>query len=168
MGLERFSKAQRRKPDDAHCLPCQQEKDDREADYEKEVEEVIIMDETTTSQSDQYETETNPGSPTWAYGNDAVSLAGMETLSIGSANSRGTTGTGWDSFAGDGRPRTTRSVISRSSGNPGFVKQNAVSKDARQKAAEQLAREEARRQQEEEQVERDESDNDSEASDDPY
>jgi len=224
MSLDRFSKAQRRKTDDAvstaksvmhlhltglqHCLHCQQEKSDREADYDKEVEEVNIMDDykkrvsaatvhvlvrylteqqlggsasyyssiasathrsrSAQSQSDQYETDTNPGSPSWAHGNDAVSLAGTETSRPSSTSNRIVTGTGWDGFAGDGRSTTARSVTSGRSNNPGFVKQNAVRKDVHQKVAEQLAREHERHQQEKEQVVRDESDDDSEASDDPY
>ena len=120
------------------------------------------------SQSDQYETDTNPGSPSWAHGNDAVSLADTETSRPSSTSTRIVTGTGWDGFAGDGRSTTGRSITSGRSNNPGFVKQNAVRKDVHQKVAEQLAREQERQQQEREQVERDESGDESEASDDPY
>lgn len=111
--------------------------------------------------SDHEETETNPGSGSWAYGNDEISLISRNS---GTAQStRRVTGTSWDGFEGDSRPRLS------GGSNGGFVKQNAVpTRTAEEKAKAQLAREKAIQEAKEEKLERAESDEDDDSDEHPY
>lgn len=118
------------------------------------------------AQSDLVETETNPGSTSWAHGNEAVSLSGSDYSGVPSQSAGYANGAPWHDLTGDNRPRGALSGVSKNSG--GFVKQNAVAKDQYQKAREQMERETNRREQEEEKLQREDSDEGSDADDDPY
>ncbi|KAK5070389.1 hypothetical protein LTS08_007770 [Lithohypha guttulata] len=185
--LDFFSKAQRKKPDDA-------EKQDREADHDKEVQEVEIMQDlkrkelglaTTNTysastvpsrleasrlsqaRSERYETDTNPGSWDWNDGNnDEISLNGSAMSETFSRGTRQTTNSGWDNFRVDDRMRNYSSAGSRDSQR--FAKSKAERPTVEEKALASLERENRRAREDEENLELEVSDRDDEDSDDPY
>lgn len=117
------------------------------------------------SGSERYETETNPGSDSWARGNDAISYNGSDYSTGTIASRRPLTGTAWDNFEGHIRQRGPSSLASRER----FVKQNAVPKPQEQKAREQLQRERFIQQHENENLTSADSDEGSDDDDeDPY
>ena len=127
----------------------------------------------TASYNDQYETETNPGSESWAYGNDAISLNCSDFSASASTHTRAQRGTrtGWDSFDGAGPRPHPRNHVAQPISGARFVKQNAVGKTVEERARDQLQRDESRRQHMSEQVRLDssgDSDSDDEDDEDPY
>ncbi|KAL2414124.1 hypothetical protein ABEF94_004727 [Exophiala dermatitidis] len=145
--LDHFAKAQRRKPDDAKCIPCQQEISDRVPDFPTALEEEQIRQDYLNGRSDAFGTMSTMGSalpsvsggvPIAAYDfEDPVAAAGQVILGNDENEAwEGSSMAGKSSVhngtTGFEHPPTTPVTASRaasvlSSGNTrGFAKQNAV------------------------------------------